>query len=219
MARGQAGGVEVDLPSGGKLTLYTVEEAQLWEDLDQRYRSDYALNNINDLMTLGMILTHNIAIFRAQQAMSGQEAEFDANGVPTGRYVQKKLSNTEATGVHQRLLKAGNEIRELEKTLGIDKKTRDAGGGDSIAEYLSSLKVAGRQFGIHITKRTKAYEEFCMDLRWRIRVLRNGDDEDRAHHNITGETILQFCETRLAELESIDQEFAQQRGKVFVGKL
>lgn len=212
-------GVDVDLPNGGKLTLYTSEEAQLWDDLDKRYRADYALNNINDLMALGMILTHNITIFRAQQAMNGMEAEFDTNGRPTGRYVQAKLKASEQTAVHQRLLKAGNEIRELEKSLGIDKKTREAGGGDSVAEYIETLKLAGRQFGVHIARRTKAYEEFCMELRWRIRVLHNGDEEDRAHHNVTAESILQFAERHLAELEAIDQEFAKRRGKIFVGKL
>lgn len=213
------GGIEVDLPAGGKLHLQTPEEAELWERTRDRYKADYSLTKTNDLVLLGAILTQNLAMFRAQQAINGMEAELDAAGVPTGRYKSVKVSVRDASSAQQMVLNAAKEIRELEKALGIDKKTRDAGGGDSIAGYLGSLKIAGRQLGIHITKRTKAYEEFCMEMRWRIRVLDHGDAEDKAHHGITNESILDFARTRLAELEEIDKKFAQDKGSVFAGKL
>lgn len=213
------GGIEVDLPAGGKLHLQTPEEAELWERTRDRYKSDYSLTKTNDLVLLGAILTQNLAMFRAQQAINGMEAELDAAGVPTGRYKSVKVSVRDAASAQQIVLNAAKEIRELEKALGIDKKTRDAGGGDSIAGYLGALKIAGRQLGIHITKRTKAYEEFCMEMRWRIRVLDHGDAEDKAHHGITTESILDFARTRLAELEDIDKKFAQEKGRMFVGKL
>lgn len=213
------GGIEVDLPAGGKLHLQTPEEAELWERTRDRYKADYSLTKTNDLVLLGAILTQNLAMFRAQQAINGMEAELDATGVPTGRYKSVKVSVRDASAAQQMVLNAAKEIRELEKALGIDKKTRDAGGGDSIAGYLGSLKIAGRQLGIHITKRTKAYEEFCMEMRWRIRVLDQGDAEDKAHHGISEKSILDFARTRLAELEDIDKKFAQEKGRVFVGKL
>lgn len=210
---------DVELPAGGKLHLQTVEEKDMWDRTASRYRSDYALTKTNDLVLLGAILTQNLQMFRAQQAINGMEAQLDANGVPTGQYVRKEVKAADATKYQNIVLKAAGEIRELEKALGIDKKTRDAGGGDSIAGYLGSLKIAGRQYGVHITKRTKAFEELAMELRWRIRVLHHGDDEDRAHHGITEKSIIDFAEKRLAELEEIDKNFAKEKGKLFAGKL
>ena len=213
------GGIEVDLPAGGKLHLQTPEEAELWERTAARYKSDYSLSKTNDLVLLGAVLTQNLAMFRAQQAINGMEAELDGTGVPTGRYKQVKVSVRDAAAAQNMVLNAAKEIRELEKALGIDKKTRDAGGGDSIAGYLGSLKIAGRQLGVHITKRTKAYEEFCMEMRWRIRVLDQGDAEDKAHHGITTESVLEYARSRLAELEQIDKQFAADKAKVFAGRL
>ena len=216
---GSAGGVEVDLPAGGKLHLQTAEEAEMWDRTAQKYRQDYALSKTNDLVLLGAILTQNLSMFRAQQAINGMEAELDPTGVPTGRYKRVKVKVNDQEAAQRIILKAAGEIRELEKALGIDKKTRDAGGADSLAAYIGSLKVAGRQLGVHITKRTKAYEEFCMELRWRLRVLHNGDAEDKAHHDISEKSICDFATTRLAELEEIDKKFAAERGKTFAGKL
>lgn len=217
---GSAGGtLDVELPAGGKLHLQTVEEVDMWDRTAARYRADYALSKTNDLVLLGAILTQNLQMFRAQQAINGMEAQLDPNGIPTGQYVRVQVKANDASKWQNIILKAAGEIRELEKVLGIDKKTRDAGGGDSIAGYLGSLKIAGRQLGVHITKRTKAYEEFAMELRWRLRVLRHGDEEDRAHHAITEKSVLDFATTRLAELEQIDKEFASQKGKIFAGKL
>lgn len=191
----------------------------MWQRAETKYKQDYALTKTNDLILLGAILTQNLQMFRAQQAINGMEAQLDQNGIPTGQYQRVQVKAGDAAKYQSIVLKAAAEIRELEKALGIDKKTRDAGGGDSIAGYLGSLKIAGRQLGVHITKRTKAYEEFAMELRWRIRVLKQGDDEDRAQHGITNDSIITFAEQRLVELEEIDKQFAKDKGKVFAGKL
>lgn len=214
-----SGGVEVDRPGGGKLILQTAEEAELWEQTANRMTTDYSLQKTNDLNLLSALLTQTLAMFRAQQAINGMEAETDAAGAPTGRYIHTKVSIKDQAAANNLVLAASSEIRQIEKALGIDKKTRDAGGGDSIAGYLGSLKIAGRQLGIHIVKRVKAYEEFCMELRWRVRVLDHGDDEDKAHHGISEKSIIDFARTRMIELEEIDKNFAKTKGKLFAGKL
>lgn len=211
--------LEVELPAGGKLALLSVEEKDMWERTDSKYRADYALTKTNDLVLLGVILTQNLQMFRATQAINGMEPQLDANQMPTGQYTRVAVKATDAAKWQGIILKAAKDIRETEAALGIDKKTRDQGGQDSIANYLGALKIAGRQFGVHIAKRTKAYEEFAMELRWRLRVLHHGDDEDKAHHGISEKSICDYATNRLAELEVIDQEFAKQKGAIFVGQL
>lgn len=188
----------VDLPAGGQLDLESAEEVSLWNEHATRYIDDFGLIKQNDLMLLGAILTHALTMFRAQQMLSDP----------------KKMAEAQ-----NRIIKASEQIRELEKALGIDKKTREAGGQHTVGSYVGTLKRAAHAHGIRISKRTKAYEGFVMELRWRVRLLRNGDEEDRRHHGVSEKEIINWVETKLAELEEADKTWAQEQGAVFVGRL
>jgi hypothetical protein len=63
------------------------------------------------------------------------------------------------------------------------------------------------------------YEQFVQDLSWRIRVLKNADAEDRAYHNITPESICEWVEGQVKELEDGDKKWAKEVGSLYVGKL
>lgn len=186
------------LPGGGSLELKDAGEVDLWQNSAERYVRDYSLVKQNDLVLLGAILAQNLAMFRAQRELS------DA---------------TKAKGAQVTITKAATEIRELEKALGIDKKTREAGGLHTVGNYVATLKKAAHEKGIHISKRVKAYEAFSMELRWRLRVLRNGDAEDRKHHDISAEAICAWAEEQLALLEEEDKKWAKEKARLFVGRV
>lgn len=190
----------VDLPGGGALALGGVEEVDLWEGSAKRYIEDYGLHKQNDLVLVGAILSQQLAMYRAQQ---------DLNDT-------KKASSAQNT-----IIKAATEIRELEKALGIDKKTREQGGQHTVADFITRLKRAGHEKAVRISERVKEHEALANELRWRIRLYRNGDDEDRAYHRdtMTADTIVDFAERGLATIEANDQKWAREKGKVFVGRL
>lgn len=188
----------VDLPAGGSLDLNDVDEVQLWNESGKRFVDDYDITKTNDLVLLGALLTQTIHMYRSQREMNDP----------------KKASSAQNS-----MIKAATEIRDLEKALGIDKKTREAGGQHTVGDYVKNLKLAAHERGVHISKRTIAYEEFAMELRWRVRLLRNGDSEDRQYHGISEKSIVTFIETELARLEEIDKTFAREKGKLFVGRL
>lgn len=211
---------EVELPAGGKMWLDSDEEVELWEHSAKRYIEDYHLAKTNDLVLLGAILQQQIETFRAQRLLNGLQPEVDANGTPTGRYVRVELDADERDKALRRLNTATSEIRGIEKALGIDKVSREAGGTVSIENYLRTLKAAAHERGIHIAERTLAYEKFANDLRWRVRVLKNTDAEDRAYHGLeTPEKLIDWAEDELKGLEQVDKDFATQKGKLFIGKL
>jgi hypothetical protein len=187
---------EVELPSGGKMFLQSAEEVALWEQSHERYVEDYHLTKTNDLVLVGAILQQQVTLYRAQCALNGVEAELDNAGVPTGRYKQHKLD-----------------------ALGIDKVSREAGGAVTVENYLRTLKRAAHDRGIHISKRVIAYEQFCMDLKTRLRILKNADAEDRNYHDITPERVLAWATEQLDALEEVDKRFAREKGKVYIGKL
>lgn len=193
-----AANLQVDLPAGGRLTLQNAEEVAYWNDNAQRYIANYGLQKANDLVFLGAILGQGIAMFRAQMLLS--DPKRSANAI-------------------SQMSKASEEIVKLEKVLGIDKKTREQGGQHTTADYVTNLKRAAHMMGVRIAERTKAYEAFVQELTWRIRLLRNGDDEDRAYHNLSEASVVSWAETEIAKLTDSDKDWAHQKGKVFVGKL
>lgn len=210
---------EVELPAGGLMFLQSAEEKDLWERSADRYIEDYQLNKTNDLILLGAILQQQIILFRAQRALNGMKPEVDAAGVPTGRYKLVDVESDEVAGLTRVLNTATGEIRTIEKALGIDKVTREAGGAVTVANYLKTLKKAAHERGIHISKRFVAHEKFANELRTMLRMFQNLDAEDRAYHNLTEEQILKWASEELAKLEEIDKKFAHERGKLYAGRL
>lgn len=210
---------EVELPGGGMMYLQSAEEVELWRKSSAKYVEDYHLTKMNDLVLVGAILQQQVTLFRAQRNLNGMKPELDNAGVPTGRYVQAEVDADDVNAYMRILNTAADQIQKIEKSLGIDKVTREAGGTVSVSNYLMTLKKAAHERGIHISKRVIRSEGFINDLRWRLRVLYNADAEDRAYHNITPDAILEWCNEQLVELEDIDKRFAREKGKVFVGKL
>jgi hypothetical protein len=210
---------EVELPAGGKMYLQSEEEVDLWDKTKYRYIEDYHLANINDLHLLGAILQQQVLLFRSQRLMNGMEPELDNSGVPTGRYMTKKLDAQEMVAAQKLMNTATAEIRALEKTLGLTKEQRESGGQMNLANYLRTLKRAAHDRGIHISERVKKYEAFVQDLSWRLRVLANADTEDRAYHDVTPANICDWARERIAELEAADKKWAREIGSLYIGKL
>lgn len=210
---------EVDLPAGGKLYVQSVEEVELWETSRDKYIEDYHLTKQNDLVLLGALLQQQVLLFRAQRAINGMVPQLDQQKRPTGAYIMKDVEPDEIAMHMKALTGASDQIQKIEKTLGIDKVSRESGGQFTIADYVSTLKKAGRMRAIHLSRRLIAYEEVINQARWRIRLLRNGDAEDRAYHDLTPEKIIDWLEGECKELEQVDKKFAQEYGKVFVGRL
>lgn len=210
---------QVELPAGGVLHLQTPDEVDFWRVSYDRYKEDYTLSKQNDLIALGQLLQQQIILFRAQTAINGMEPELDAGGVPTGSYKRVELDGGEVASWQKTMASAASEMRALEKQLGIDKATREQGGAHTTDGYIKTLKRAAHQRAVHIAQRTLEYERVVNELRVRLRLLYNGDQEDRKYHNITPKTILDWLKEECARLEEVDKKHNRERGKVWLGKL
>lgn len=199
--------------------MLSADEVDLWNKSQERYVEDYHLVNTNDLHVLGAILQQQILAYRAQFLVNGMEPEIDAAGIPTGQYKQTKQSVDNMKTAQKMLADATDQISKLEKVLGIDKASREAGGQVSVQTYVRTLKRAAHERGIHLSKRLMAYEQFVQDMSWRLRVLNNADPEDRAYHDITPEKICEWAKREIDSLAEVDRKFAVERGAIYVGKL
>lgn len=209
----------VDLPAGGHLYLQSADEVDFWEESAAKYHEEYTLAKQNDLITLGALLLQQVILYRCQTEINGMMPKVDEGGVPTGEYMRVDLDQRELEGIQKRMLEAAKEMRELEKQLGIDKKTREQGGTHTLDDYVKTLKRAAHTRGVHIAERTLEYERVINDLRVRLRLLYNADDEDRQYHNITPKSILDWLLGETDRLAEVDRKFNEQKGSVFAGKL
>jgi len=211
---------QADLPAGGHLFLRSADELEYFESVRDSYIADYNLVKTNDLALLSSLLSQQLEVYRAQQLMNGMEPVLDSDQVPTGEYALVEVKDATKNAAQQRLIKATQEVREIEKALGIDKKTRESGGQYSIEEYIATLKKAGRQYGVHISRRFKMHEAFVNGLRWRVRLFRNGDREDRQYHGVeTLEKVVEWAEGEMKKIEGADKRFAKEKGAMVIGQL
>lgn len=192
------GDFTVQLPGGGVLTLASADEVDMWNETKDRYIRDYRLTRTNDLILLGALLSQVLTLYRAQKDLSDEK---------------------KAGGAQAMITKAATEIRTAEKALGIDKASRERGGQHTVSDYITTVKRAAHAKGVHISERVKEYERVAMEARWKIRLLRNGDVEDRQYHRITESSIIDWLEKELSKLEEKDKEWAKEQSAIWVGKL
>jgi hypothetical protein len=207
---------EVDLPAGGRITLRDADEVDLWETALERYIEDYHLTKTNDLMQLGVLLQFQVAAYRAQRNMNPRP-KLDAQGLPTGQMIVP--DDRQVMSAMTELTKASEQVQKIEKLLGIDKSSREAGGQHTVANYITTLKKAAHERGIHIVERNKEVEGFINELSWRLRVLNDADAEDRGYHDIKPETICEWARGEVARIQQMDKDYAATKGKLYAGKL
>lgn len=211
---------ELDLPAGGTLYLRSEKELDYAVTIRDRYVADYNLTKTNDLALVGALISNQLELYRAQQEMNGMEPKVDAGGVPTGEYRLVEMKPAEKSSAQGRLIKATQEVRTIEQTLGIDKKTRESGGAYTLEEFVGTLKKASREYALHISRRFKMHEAFVNGLRWRLRLVREGDHEDRQYHGVeTIEKVIEWAETEMEKIEDADKRFAHEKGRLVIGKL
>lgn len=209
---------EVTMPGTGQRTrLKNAEEVRMFNESRDKYVEDYQLTKLNDLVILGALLFQQILMARAQQALSGMREELDNSGNPSGNWVEMEADEISAAAVM--LQKATDQIKSLEKSLGIDKATRESGGAYNLADYIRTLKGAAHERGIHISKRVLLMEAFFNEISWRVRALTEWDVEDLSHHGLTPETFIEWCKEEAAAIKRADMEFSKEVGKLYVGKL
>lgn len=209
----------VELPAGGVLHLQTPDEVELWNKARERILSEYVLRKHNDLINLGALLQQQIILYRCQVSINGMEAEVDKDGIPTGAYRRVDLDAAEVMGYQRTLTECAKEVGRLEKALGIDKVTREAGGAHTLESYIKTLKRAAHERGVHITGQVLEYQRVMKELSWKLRLLYRADAQDRQYHNVTPRAVLDWLWQEVQALEEKDREWAREKGKLYIGQL
>lgn len=126
---------EVDLPSGAKLNVPTEEEAEYVRRMVEGYQTDYALTNISDIGEVDRCIGLELQMHRCQVWLA-RRSDYD------GKHIEEDK-------MMQRTRELSAEIRQVKKTLGVDRVARERQSGKgSVYEYIHNLLERARRFGL-----------------------------------------------------------------------
>lgn len=200
MADGDAsiGSLVVALPSGAAFEVMNEEEAQYLAERVRRYLDDNTFVNVSDLQDLDGMLTLELLRHRWTRWL-GMRQTYDG----------KPIDEPRLGGDVESL---SRELRQLKRTLGIDKPARDRTRGEgSVAQRWAALTHRARLMGI--TRNQQAVEAITltMQLIGVVTFSRNLEtDEERRLYKVAPEDILDWVwEKMRPRMEEIDRRFRQ----------
>lgn len=184
----------VSAPSGSIFVVLTEDEVRYFEDKAVRYTTDNHFINITDLQDVDRLLFMELMCYRYSLWLS-QEHDYWRQGVD--------LDTLKKTVVEY-----SKELRLLKKSLGIDKAQREKEKGENVADYLETLRVRAREFGVTREKQlTKALTLFN-ELQELVTLYKNCDERERIENDVELTDILEWLETiAFPEYREIDAYF------------
>lgn len=156
----QEGMVPVTLPSGALFSVH-MKEFQYFKDRSSKYLTDNDFQNVSDYQDLDRLMIAELLCYRWGLWISSQR-DYWGETVDENT-LQKALKEHSA------------ELRQLKKTLGLDRETREkVRGEDSVENYLAQLRLRAKHFKhkLRYPQAAKATELF-MELKGIITLHQN----------------------------------------------
>lgn len=189
-------GIRVETPSGTYMSLLTQEEADFYNKISKEYQEDNKFNNISDLLELDRVLSLEVLCFRQSTWVL---LDGDYEGRPLPKDIQKNVQ----------LL--SREIRDIKSGLGIDKKTRDVGQGDTIAEKWENLKHRAHQFGWMRNEQVIKAHTLWKELEAKVTMYKNSTPQERTLFEMHGDDLMEWLEQAFKEFDEIDENFRREQ--------
>lgn len=185
-------GIKVETPSGTHMSLLTQEEADFYNKISQQYQEHNKFTNISDLLELDRVLSLEVLCFR-QSTWALLEGDYE--GRPLSKDIQKNIKEL------------SREIRDIKSGLGIDKKTRDVGQGDTIAEKWENLKHRAQKFGWMRNEQIIKAHTLWKELEARVTMYKNSTPQERTLFEAHGDDLIAWLEEAFKEFDEIDEAF------------
>lgn len=190
--------VPVTLPSGAMFYVHD-KEFQYFKTRSSKYLSDNDFQNVSDFQDIDRLLILELLCQRWGLWISTQR---DYWGEPVDENsLQKSLKEHSA------------EIRQLKKSLGLDRETREkVRGEDSPENYLSRLRQRAKHFGYMRNDQAAAAIQLYMDLKALVTLHDNCDEKERVELRLNEGDILRWLrEEAFPRFDSIDEKFRQEQ--------
>lgn len=194
-------------PGGGRFTVMTETERQQFEDLVATYTAHNQLVNISDQQDLERVIYLELLSLRYANWLS-TETDY------TGELIDARQVST-------MMKDFSGELRQLKKSIGIDKPSRQREQSESLSDYIENLKMRAKEFGIMREEQLTAALTLFNDLRAAITLHDNcHNEEERKEQNATIDDILRWLrEEAFPEYDEIDKYFIDNSQRYWVKDL
>lgn len=192
------GMVPVVLPSGAAFQVHSTEY-QYFTDRARKYQEDNDFQNISDFQDVDRLLILELLCHRWSLWIS-QMRDYWGDAVDENT-LQKALKDH------------STEIRQLKKTLGLDRETREkARGEDSVENYLAKLRQRGKHFGYKRNDEAAKAIELWKKLESLITFHNNCNEKERIEQHCTWDHIIKWLtEDAFPEFNRIDVAFRKEQ--------
>lgn len=187
-------GIPVTLPSGNTFYCLTSNEERYLTERIRRYLSDNHFVNISDVADLDNMVTFELLMHRWSLWLSKGRDYYDED-------ISIKLYS-------DMLNNYSTELRQLKKSLGVDKSTRDkTRGDDSVAAYWDNLKRRAQEFGYMRNEQFAQVITAFKRIQAMVQFYENCDSIERKENACEIDDVLDVIREEISKFDLIDEEF------------
>lgn len=194
----QEGMVPVTLPSGALFYVHE-REFQYFKDRSSQYMEDNDFVNVSDRQDIDRLLIAELLVHRWGVWLSTQR-DYWGESVDEN-WLQRALKDHSA------------ELRQLKKSMGLDRETREKiRGENSVENYIAQLRNRARHFGYMRNDQAAMAIELFMELQALITLYDNCNDRERIELGIGMDQIINWLrETAFPRFNIIDEAFRKEQ--------
>lgn len=194
------------LPSGGQFQVH-ISELKWFNDRRLKYLSDNHFTNISDLQDLDRLLISELLVWRWGIWLS-QKSDYWGDPIDENNWAKAVKDHS-------------SEIRQLKKSLGLDKETRDRQKGEgSISQYIENLRSRAREFGYKRNEEASKAIELFQQLKALLVLHDNTDEQERIEQKIRVEDLLDWIRhVAIPEFDEIDGKFRDTEQKYWIKEM
>lgn len=199
---------EIDVigPAGGRFTVMTEREEALFNQLVTKYTTHNQFVNISDMQDLERIIYLEVLSLRYANWLS---TESD--------YVGELI---DAKQVSSMMKDFSGELRQLKKSVGIDKPSRQREASESVSDFIEQLKVRAKEFGIMREEQLTAALTLFNELIARVTLMDNCTQTEREEQKCRPEDIFKWLrEEAFEEFKEIDEHFMQNSQRMWIQRM
>lgn len=179
---------------GSELEVLNKDEKNWYEKNRKKYMSEYKFSNVADLQDLDRLLGLELLSYRYTSWLT---RGFDYDNL---EFLEKPVTDHKG--------KIDTEIRQIKKSMALDRRGRTESEAENTADYLTTLLRRAEEFGVHRDNQIAKAIDLWRDLETMVGIHMRGDEEERRE---LGAEILDIfnwiVETALPEFNAIDDAF------------
>lgn len=189
---------EVTAPSGATFVVITESEVKQFNDVVKRYTSDNHFTNVSDLQDLDRIVFLEVMCHRYSLWVS---VGHDYFGDPVSE-----------PDLNKQIKDMSTEVRQLKKSLSLDKDSRDKDKGQDIASYIHNLGIRAREFGVKRNEQAVEAVTLFHELKSLVEFHENCTEDERRENGIKMEDLYEWIrDIAIPKFVKIDDEFREKQ--------